>query len=142
MPGIFISYRRHDAISATGRVTDALTSHFGCQNIFQDITTIHPGDDYVVKIEEFITACDVLLVVIGPRWLAAMDQTGQRRRLDDPDDEHRIEIVTALQRGVRVIPVLVEGAQMPSQQDLPPALAAGRPLRYPTITTGPTISSS
>jgi hypothetical protein len=121
MAGIFISYRRRDAISATGRVSDALSRHFRHETVFRDVTALHPGDDYVDTIEESINACDVLLVVIGPRWLSATDGTGQRR-LDDPDDEHRIEIETAFKRGVRVIPVLVEGAQMPSQQDLPAAL--------------------
>jgi hypothetical protein len=64
----------------------------------------------------------VLLAIIGPTWLTAADERGGRR-LDDPDDIVRLEIEAALTRGVRVIPILVEGAIMPGRQDLPESLA-------------------
>jgi hypothetical protein len=65
-----------------------------------------------------VGACDVLVAVIGKRWLSAADEEG-RRRLDNPDDFVRVEVGTALKRGVRVIPVLVEGASMPPVSQLP-----------------------
>src|SRR5262249_30582965 len=66
-------------------------------------------------------ACDVLLAVIGPGWLTSVDARGLRR-LDNPADFVRIEIEAALARDIRVIPVLVDGAPMPAEQDLPDAL--------------------
>ena len=74
--------------------------------------------DFIRTIEEAVAACDVLLAVIGERWLTATDEEG-RRRLDNPEDFVRIEIATALKRGIRVIPVLVDGASMPRSGDLP-----------------------
>jgi len=126
MPGIFISYRREDVRGYAGRLSDALIQHFGRENVFRDVTRLHPGDDYVVKIEEFINACDVLLLLIGRDWLTIRDERGQRR-LDDPADLHRIEVVTALQRQLLVIPVLMDGARMPHLQDLPGRAGAVRP---------------
>jgi serine/threonine-protein kinase len=64
----------------------------------------------------------VLLAVIGPGWIDALDERG-RRRLEDPDDFVVLEIQTALERGVRVIPVLVDGARMPRRDELPDQLA-------------------
>lgn len=64
----------------------------------------------------------MLLAVIGPRWLTATDEDG-RRRLDDPDDIVRLEIAAALEREIRVIPILVEGAVMLRCQELPDSLA-------------------
>lgn len=84
--------------------------------------TIRPGTDSAEAIFRAVDACEVLVAVIGPRWLSAVDARGGRR-LDDPDDLVRLEIGTALARGVRVIPVLVEGAVMPGRKDLPDSLA-------------------
>lgn len=124
MQGIFVSYRRQDSQSAAGRLSDHLRDHLSGVPIFRDVETIEPGVDFVEAIERALASCAVLVAVIGPRWLEATDASG-RRRLDDPDDYTRIEIATALKRdGVRVIPLLVEGAQMPSSSELPPDLAA------------------
>lgn len=125
MPGIFISYRRQDSQSAAGRLADHLREHLPQVAIFRDVETIEPGVDFVQAIEKALSSCGVMLVVIGPRWLTVTDATGQRR-LDDPRDYTRLEAATALGReSVRVIPVLVEGATMPAQADLPEDL---RPL--------------
>jgi len=86
-----------------------------------DIDTIEAGTDFVAVIENAIGQCDILLVLIGPRWLSITDATGQRR-LDNPKDFVRLEVQTGLGRNIRVIPVLVGGAMMPSAQDLPDAL--------------------
>src|SRR5262249_33416159 len=77
---------------------------------------------FVEAINRKVGTCDIAIVAIGPDWLHATDASG-KRRLDDEEDFVRMEIVAALQRKIRVIPVLVGGAQMPRKQDLPEALA-------------------
>jgi hypothetical protein len=85
------------------------------------VDAIEPGVDFAEEIFRAVAACQVLVAVIGPGWLAMADEHG--RRLDDPDDLVRLGVEAALARGVRVIPVLTEGAVMPSQHDLPQSLA-------------------
>ena len=63
----------------------------------------------------------MLIAVIGKNWNSSADKDNLRR-LDDLDDFVRIEIEAALQRGIRVIPVLVDGATMPKREDLPDSL--------------------
>jgi hypothetical protein len=122
MPGIFISYRRDDVRGYAGRLSDALTDHFGDASIVRDIEALAPGVDYVEQIDRFISACDILLLLIGRDWLTIADDQ-QQRRIDDPTDEHRIEIAAALQRGLLVIPVLMDNARMPRLHDLPDEIA-------------------
>jgi len=119
MQGIFISYRRLDSQSAAGRLADHLKENMHDVPLFRDVETIEPGVDFVEAIGHALQSCAILLAVIGPRWVSLQDAAG-RRRLDDPNDYTRLEISTALHRSdVRVIPVLVEGAQMPGSDDLP-----------------------
>lgn len=119
MLGIFISYRRQDAQSAAGRLADHIKENLPGVPLFRDVETIEPGVDFVEAINRALQSCGVLLAVIGPQWVTLTDSAG-RRRLDNPHDYTRLEIITALQRkDVRVIPVLVEGAQMPEPDDLP-----------------------
>jgi hypothetical protein len=120
---IFISYRREDAPAYAGRLYDQLAEHFGDQNVFMDVDTIEPGADFVQRIEDAVGSASALLVVIGRGWADAKDESG-RRRLDDPQDFVRLEVSSALQRDVRVIPVLVGGAEMPESEKLPAALAS------------------
>lgn len=56
--------------------------------------------------------------MIGRDWVTATDHEG-RRRLNDPDDYVRFEIASALRGKVTVIPVLVHGAETPSDANLP-----------------------
>jgi len=119
---VFINYRREDSAPYAGRLCDRLTARFGEDQVFIDIDQIEPGEDFVEVINRKVSACDIALVAIGPRWLSATDASG-KRRLDDEEDFVRMEIVAVLQRKIRVIPVLVGGAQMPRKQDLPEALA-------------------
>ncbi|MGC2577178.1 MAG: toll/interleukin-1 receptor domain-containing protein, partial [Terrimicrobiaceae bacterium] len=109
---IFINYRRDDSSASAGRIYDRLNSHFASNHILMDVDNLDPGVDFVDAIEESVGSCDVLIAVIGKHWLISSDEEG-RRRLDNPEDFVRIEIATALKRGVRVIPVLVDGALMP-----------------------------
>ena len=113
--GIFVSYRRDDASGHAGRLADRLVEHFGRKRIFMDIDTIEPGEDFVTVIENAVGSCEVLIAVIGQKWLSA---TGSGR-LDNPNNFVRLEIGTALRRNIRVIPVLVQRASMPKPQDLP-----------------------
>lgn len=122
MPGVFISYRREDTAGYSGRIYDHFRDRFGEKNVFIDVDTIQPGEDFVQVIEEKVGACDALVAVIGKQWVSALDEVG-KRRLDDPHDFVRLEITAALARNVRVIPVLVGGAHMPRLEELPEALA-------------------
>ena len=105
-----------------GRLFDRLEARFGSGNVFMDVDSIEPGVDYGEAIDAAVSSCDVLLAVIGSNWTDAVDEY-DKRRLDDPDDLVVLEIATALQRNVRVIPVLVDGAPPPRRDDLPSALA-------------------
>ena len=83
-----------------------------------DVTDIEAGVDFVDVLQRAVGSCDVLLAVMGREWLTCTDRNG-RRRLDNPHDFIRLEIGIALTRNVRVIPVLVEGAVMPTASELP-----------------------
>jgi hypothetical protein len=120
--GIFISYRRDESAGYAGRIADRLVEHFGEDRIFRDIDSIEPGLDFVEAIQNAVDSSEVLIAVIGKNWLAATNAAGQKR-LETTDDYVRIEIATALQRNTRVIPLLVQGAVMPSAEELPEDLA-------------------
>jgi WD40 repeat protein len=120
---IFISYRRGDGGGSAGRLYDRLEQEFGRERVFFDVDTIAPGQDFVQVLEDKVDTCDVLLAVIGRSWLEARDENGQRR-LDSPDDFVRIEVAHALSGSKRVIPVLVDAAQIPSGESLPDDLKA------------------
>ncbi len=121
MPRIFISYRRNDSASNAGRIYDRLESHFGQGQVFMDVDTIQPGLDFVDVVQEAVGSCDAFIAVIGKEWLGASDESG-RRRLENPEDLVRVEVATALERDIRVIPVLVQGTQMPAVTELPEGL--------------------
>src|SRR6185312_6039062 len=119
---IFISYRREDTPHVAGRLFDRLEMRFGAGNIFMDVDSIEPGMDFAEAIEDAVGACDVLLVLIGPHWVDAIDENG-RRRLADPDDFVALEITAALRRQIRVVPVLVDGVSQLRRRELPETLA-------------------
>jgi hypothetical protein len=118
---IFLNYRRKDTEDTAGRLFDSLCAHFGEQRVFMDIDDIQPGVDFDEVVHEAVGKCDVLLALIGPTWLTMVDEHGSRR-LDDPADFVRIELQVALQRGIRVVPVLVHDVTMPKAEDLPDGL--------------------
>ena len=121
MARIFISYRRDDTPGYAGWVAELLRKHFGTADVFMDLDSIDPGMDFVTVIEEAVGSSDALIALIGKNWLTAIDAS-HRRRLDNPEDYVRLEIVSALNRGLRVIPALVQGATMPGSADLPDGL--------------------
>ena len=120
---VFINYRREDTRHAAGRLYDRLIQRFGADQVFMDIDQIEPGEDFVEVINRKVSVCDIAIVAIGPNWLRATDASG-KRRIDDEEDFVRTEIVAALERNIRVIPVLVDGARMPGRHDLPEPLAS------------------
>lgn len=111
---VFINYRRADSADVAGRLYDRLSGHFGKENVFKDVDSIPFGVDFREYIENRISACSAVLVVIGRQWLGS--------RLSDPHDFVRLEIEAALKRQIRVIPVLVQEADLPTEESLPSTL--------------------
>jgi len=99
----------------------SLIGAFGPDHVFMDVEDIGLGVDFVEAIDKSLGSCGALLVLIGPQWAGCTDAAGNRR-LEDPMDFVRMEVAKALERGVRVIPVLVKGAKMPKPEGLPEAL--------------------
>jgi hypothetical protein len=122
MSPIFINYRRLDTAPYAGRLYDRLVLDLGRDLVFMDIDKIDPGDDWIEVIEQRLQSCSAVIALIGPTWADCKDESGGRR-LDNPDDHVRRELVVALQRRVRVVPVLVGGTKMPRSDTLPPDLA-------------------
>ncbi|MBN1810907.1 MAG: TIR domain-containing protein [Anaerolineae bacterium] len=121
MSRIFISYRHYDAAGYAGRIYDRLSSHYEDEDeVFID-TRIKAGEDFVETIEKELNECRIQVVVIGRRWATIADGEGNQR-LDDPEDFVRWEVTTALDRKIRVIPVLVNDATMPTAKELPEPL--------------------
>ncbi len=123
---MFISYRRADSSDVTGRIYDRLADRFGRERVFKDVDSIVLGVDFREGLTASVTQCRVLVAVIGPRWSSGADAARQRP-LENTGDYVRIEIESALQRGIPVIPVLVQGARIPSLDQLPASL---QPLAY------------
>jgi hypothetical protein len=122
MAGIFISYRRDDTSGFAGRLYDRLCDRFGRDRVFRDVDTIEPGRRFPREIEATLARCDALVALIGPGWLTSADAQG-RRRLDQADDFVRLEIATALRRGIAVVPALMRRVPMPRADELPADLA-------------------
>jgi chaperonin GroEL len=119
--GIFLSYRREDAAPYARLLQFQLRERFPDAQVFMDLDSIEAGLPFARVIREAVESCTVLVALIGRQWVTLADEEGHRR-LDDPDDFVRFEIQAALERGVRVIPVLVDGARAPRPQQLPAAL--------------------
>ena len=118
---IFISYRREDTSGESGRLKDKLEQVFGRENIFYDVETLEAGLNFDQSIAKALSESKVLLAMIGLHWLKVTDSKGVFR-LQKPEDWVRKEISEALKRELRVIPVLVNGAEMPDPEDLPQEL--------------------
>jgi hypothetical protein len=103
---------------------ERLRSEFGPKEVFIDLEGIQYGVDFVEILNEQLNGCQAMLALIDPQWATAADRQG-RRRIDREYDYVRTEIVTALARGIRTVPVLIEGAELPDPEDLPEPL---RPL--------------
>lgn len=122
MPNIFISYRRQDSSTFTGRIHDHLKAYFGVNNVFRDVYNIPAGSDFRSVLNKEIGNCDIFLVIIGSHWLNITGLSGSRR-LDDPNDFVRVEVESALNSpNILVVPVLVDNASMPTEDELPEGL--------------------
>ena len=116
--GIFISYRRSDSSGYVGRIAEKLRKNFRRRHVFRDLSTLVPGDKFPDAIRKALQESSVLLAIVGPEWLQTKDENGQAR-LSKPEDFVRLEILTALEQRLRVIPVLVGNAGMPKAHELP-----------------------
>jgi hypothetical protein len=120
MSRICISYRRSDSIAITGRIYDHLVGRYGAQSVFMDLSGIPYGADYRKQIQKAFQETSVLIAVIGPGWL------GQKvlgiARIQDEQDPVRAEIQAALSQQILLIPILVDGAGMPSVAELPQSI--------------------
>src|SRR5664279_1616132 len=117
MSKIIISYRRsfYDAIA--GRIRDKFAAEYGSDAVYMDVDNIPFGTDFRRHIDNALTKGDVLVAVIGPKWLGPV--RGRKPRIFDQTDPVRIEIETALKREIDVVPILVDGAKMPAPDELP-----------------------
>ncbi len=114
----FISYRKADSGMVTDRIHEKLVEEFGQDKVFLDIGSISKGDEWAETILNELEHCTALIAIIGRDWLSITDEDG-RRRLDNPNDWVRIEVETALRRGILLVPVLVNDAPFPSEDELP-----------------------
>lgn len=118
---IFVSYRRTDSAGHSGRLFDHLSQYFPAENIFYDVEDIGSGSDWQQVIEQQVNEAEIVLVIMGLQW-ATVTNTGGSLRLHDENDVVRYEVKTALDRGGRVIPIIVHGATLPAKKDLPDVL--------------------
>jgi formylglycine-generating enzyme required for sulfatase activity len=119
MPKIAISYRRTDS-DATGRIFDRLVQKYGKDSVFRDIDNIPFGIDFRKVVNDALQDIDVLIAIVGPNWRGARRFGGTR--INEPNDLVRIEVETALQRDIPVVPVLIGGVDMPKARELPGSL--------------------
>jgi hypothetical protein len=121
---VFISYRREDSQYQAGRIYEAFVRALPPDTVFMDVDSMAPGDDFVEALEGWVQRCDVLLALIGPRWIDSIDPRTSLRRLDNLEDFVRIEVRGALERKIPVVPVLLDAAKMPTAADLPDDIKA------------------
>ena len=117
MPTVLLSYRREDAQGTTGRIFDRLAARYGRDKVFMDVDSIPFGANFRDHIRTYIEKSDVVLVIIGPNWNVPGDNG--KRQLSNPKDWVRIEIETAIEAGISLIPVCVDGASIPAPKYFP-----------------------
>lgn len=121
---IFLSYRRDDSAGYAGWLAYCLEERFGRPNVFRDVNTIEAGVDFMDQVTRTLRQTDVMLCVIGPSWATLTRPGSAEPRLASPEDFVRLEIEEAFKHRIRIVPVLLDGAAMPSADQLPPSLAA------------------
>jgi hypothetical protein len=112
---IFISYRRSDAKAEARSIHQWLQGRFGREALFIDVDSVQRGRDFVNVLQDALAETGVLIALIGPRWLDALDN----RQIDEQTDYVRLEIATALKRGIPIIPIRIDGHPLPTEADLP-----------------------
>ena len=121
-PQIFISYRRDDTAGYARAINDELARCFGAERVFIDVDDINAGQPFSEIIQRSVDDSAVLLALIGKRWRG--EREGGYPRIFEADDFVRQEVAAGLAKGLRVIPVLLDGVAMPDPAQLPPDLAA------------------
>jgi hypothetical protein len=133
-PNIFVSYRRNDSSAMAGWIHEKLFSQYGT-SVFKDIDNIAIGENFRNAIGRALRHCDVMVAVIGPKWLGPKDDG--TRRIDEERDWIRVEIEIASHLGIPIIPVLVERAQMPGTHQVPEGMREVTMLNALVIEPGP-----
>ncbi len=123
LQNVFISYRREDSANVTGRIYDKLLQSFEKNQIFKDVDSIPLGVDFRKHLNQKVGECNVLIAVIGNQWIEP-NVPKEQKRINSEKDFVRIEIESALERNIPVIPVLVRSAQMPQEDELPDSMKA------------------
>ncbi|SCL49078.1 TIR domain-containing protein [Micromonospora citrea] len=118
MAGAFINYRTGDGHDKAALLNERLCAVFGKEQVFLDSTGLPAGRLFPPELKRRLRESSVLLVLIGRNWLDVRDANGLRR-IDDPDDYVRYEIRKSIKRQKVVLPVLLDGAPLPSPVDLP-----------------------
>lgn len=136
MAKIFICYRREDSAYPAQQIYGDLTAHFGYESVIFDIDTIPFGIDFREYLNNEVSKCDILLAVIGDKWIEILNQ-----RLDEPNDFVRIEIHAALERDIPVVPILVGKASMPLEKNLPPELTKLAYRNAAEVRAGPDLQT-
>jgi hypothetical protein len=139
MPVIVVSYRRADSREITRRIYDQLVARYGTRSVYMDIESIQPSADYRVHIRQTLERALVMLAVIGPQWSGPRPDA--RSRIFDPDDPVRVEVETALANRRAVMPLLVDGAVMPTEEAVPPSLASFHYLHAVAVRAGDEFAS-
>ena len=139
MPNVFISYRRDDSSTISELIDQKLIEHYGPTAVFRDIDNIAVAEDFQKAIGRALRRCDVMVAVIGKRWLGV--GSDGVRRIDGDRDWIRREIEIALQLDIPIIPVLVEGGTMPSQQMIPEGMRDLTRLQGLVVEVGPDFDS-
>jgi formylglycine-generating enzyme required for sulfatase activity len=135
MTAIFISYRRQDTKQIAGRIFDKLAAKFGAGQVFIDFDGIPAFVDFHAYLDEAVSRARIVLVLIGHGWAEVRDEAGQRR-LDNPDDFVRIEVESALRRGIPMGAVLIDGAAMPKPEQLPQSMRGLLRFNAPAVDAG------
>ena len=117
--GVFLSYRRNDSADITRALYTELVRKFGASSIFIDVDAIAPGSDFRNAISSALCDSKVVLAIIGTHW--HIDQKGVKLFFRDADMV-RLEIEIATSFGIKILPVLVRGATMPSPTDISPTV--------------------
>jgi CHASE2 domain-containing sensor protein len=135
-PRVFLSYRRQDSLVMTARLRDKLADRFGAEHVFMDFDAIPFGADFRTHLQRELEQCDVFLVMIGPDWTGAVEGPARNRLLGDPGDFVRMEVEVALEKRLPIIPVLVGGAKMPAEDEVPSSIRDILFLQAATLDAG------
>lgn len=122
---VFMSYRRADRPMSAGRIYDYLVRSLGPGSVFMDVSDICLGREWMSVISEKLNSAEVVLAIIGPEWIRLLqEKMGDSTDLlvtsfSEDADPVAIELCRGAQHDLPVVPVLVDGASLPSTDALP-----------------------